>query len=469
MNLALIAPSTAPTLSRRSIALRILDCFSAGTYAWHALLQILHVVETTTVDTAAVECRLQPKLLINPEFVERHAETSEKLLMLVMHELHHVLLGHTRLFARVTPLDNLIFDAVINALLCRMFPEPEHVRFFTDFYSAERFPECFLRPPPDWRPDRPVPLPPAVAARSDFDLSEAYRGLYSPIGVGYEELYCVLTDNTPVGAAGSVPLLGDHRDESEDASSGGGLEGRSPLLRDAVREIVEKWPMPPNPTRGRSWGDLILESSVTPRRTPTNRERLRRLILRTAGISQTIGPVRQLAEDSFEIFTPLPLPERRATVLKALGHPPLLYRGSLSSRRPRRVSPKVHVYLDVSGSVQHVIGALYAAVLDCRTVIQPVVHLFSTAVSDVSFAQLRRGACNTTGGTDISCVAAHAESHGVRRAVLVTDGYVGIPSAHDAAVLGRMTVGTALTGMFANRSDLEAVTDFWTELEGIEQ
>jgi hypothetical protein len=38
-----------------------------------------------------------PRLLINPQFVEAHAATPERLLMLVMHELHHVLLGHTRL------------------------------------------------------------------------------------------------------------------------------------------------------------------------------------------------------------------------------------------------------------------------------------------------------------------------------------------------------------------------------------
>jgi hypothetical protein len=38
------------------------------------------------------------------------APTPEKLLMLIMHELHHVLLGHTRLFPRLTQIDNLVFD-----------------------------------------------------------------------------------------------------------------------------------------------------------------------------------------------------------------------------------------------------------------------------------------------------------------------------------------------------------------------
>ena len=94
-----------------SIAERILDAFPSGSYGLLALLRLLDIVETAEVETAAVECKSMPRLLINPRFVEAHAATSERLLMLVMHELHHVLLGHTRLFPRATPADNLIFDA----------------------------------------------------------------------------------------------------------------------------------------------------------------------------------------------------------------------------------------------------------------------------------------------------------------------------------------------------------------------
>ena len=275
--MSLVLP-THPEPRRRSLTLRILDCFAAGTYAWHALLRILDVVETTAVETAAVECRVQPKLLINPEFVDRHAETSEKLLMLVMHELHHVLLGHTRLFPRATPLDNLVFDAVINALLVKMFPEAAYVRFFTDYYSEARFPECFLRPAPGWQPQKLIPqsgvpqygwrfagqspLPSALEALAEPELCEAYRGLYSSLGVGYEELYRVLGKHIPVEQAVGVRLLGDHRRENSSASSGGGLEQRSPLLLESVREIVERWPQPPNPVRGRSWDSLVREVTV---------------------------------------------------------------------------------------------------------------------------------------------------------------------------------------------------------------
>jgi hypothetical protein len=116
-----------------SIADRILDAFPSGHYGLLALLRLLDIVETAEVDTAAVECTSMPRLLVNPQFVDAHAATPERLLMLVMHELHHVLLGHTRLFPRATLTDNIVLDAVINALLCRMFPKPEHTSFFTSF------------------------------------------------------------------------------------------------------------------------------------------------------------------------------------------------------------------------------------------------------------------------------------------------------------------------------------------------
>ena len=135
---------------RESLAERILDSFPSGSYALSALLRLMDIVESTNVPTAAVECRVQPRLLMNPEFVARHANTPEKLLALVMHELHHVLLGHTTLVPRITPVQNFVFDAVINGLVCRMFPGAEHTSFFTDFYSANSFPECLLRPPPGW-------------------------------------------------------------------------------------------------------------------------------------------------------------------------------------------------------------------------------------------------------------------------------------------------------------------------------
>jgi hypothetical protein len=447
---------------------RILDCFPAGVYALHGLLRLLDIVETRSVPTAAVECTAQPRLLVNPDFVGRHAATPEKLLMLVMHELYHVLLGHCRLFPRATAADNLVFDAVINALLCRMFPQPEHTCLFTDYYPDDCFPACLLRPSAGWRPDQPCPLPPVLAHPDLAEVAEVYRALYSPTGATYDELYGVLGRLVSETLAAGVALLGDHRGEGRDsddaASSAGALEERSPMLFDIVRQIVERWPQPPDPIRGRSLADLLKAESLQVRHHPGNRVVLRRLLRKLAACDGEAGIRRELRDDERPILTPLPVFDRRATVLRALGAPPLLYTGSLAEPRRLPGGERVHVYVDVSGSIGDLKAALYGAVLDCRELVHPAIHLFSTRVADVTLTQLRKGVCRTTHGTCISCVAAHVREHAVRRAVLLTDGFVGAPAGGDRDTLRRVKLGVALVPGNISRDDLREVVDHWEQL-----
>ncbi len=135
--------------------------------------------------------------------------------------------------------------------------------------------------------------------------------------------------------------------------------------------------------------------------------------------------------------------DRRSVALRSIGDEPLLYRHEVSV--PGLNNERVHVYLDVSGSMSDNLGPLYAAILACRERVHPRVHLFSNEVEDVTIAALRRGLCKTTKGTRIHCVASHAREHRVRRAVLVTDGCVGMLGAEDAKTLEAMRLGVALT------------------------
>ena len=205
------------------LATRVLDAFPSGQYGLIGLLRILDIVESDVVETAAIECTTLPLMRLNPTFVATFAQTAEKLMMLIMHELHHLLLGHTRLFERPTPAHNLVFDAVINAMLCRMFPQPEFTSFLTGFYDAERFPECMLRPPPNWKPEVRAAAPPALEPR----LQDLYRALYSETGAGYDELFEALV--TEVRCVALPVLLGDHGEELPQLDS-------SPVLFDAVRD-----------------------------------------------------------------------------------------------------------------------------------------------------------------------------------------------------------------------------------------
>ena len=100
------------------IRARIFSVVPAATWQMEELLSLLDIVTDESIPTACVDCVTRPRLRLNPGFIADYCRTDEHLLMLVLHELHHVVLGHTRLFPRPTKAHNIAFDAVINAIIC---------------------------------------------------------------------------------------------------------------------------------------------------------------------------------------------------------------------------------------------------------------------------------------------------------------------------------------------------------------
>ena len=482
--LTAVDPHRAPTLADR-----ILDAFPAGSYALSGFLRLLDIVETERISTAAVECVAQPRLLINPQFVAKHASTSEKLLMLVMHELHHVLLGHTTLFPRSNAVQNFVFDSVINGICCRMLSGADFTRFFTDYYRADRFPECLLRPPPNWLGplsdvDRfemvlAIARLPEKARQPAF---EVHKALYSEAGASYHEVSRILPrllklagktdpENQAGGSAGGegdplakIPLLGEHGNvDGLGAQSAEAIEQQAPILFDLVSDLVAKWPNPPDPIRGRALSNVLKSCTVSPKSPPSNRTILRRLILRVAGAGRD-GQIQRYRPGTISAPTPIPSLARRSIVLRALGVPTLLHPGNLPWPKRAPTGERVHIYLDVSGSMTDVLRALYGSVLDCADYVHPKVHLFSNEIASITLAQLRAGKCKTTGGTDIVCVARHMKRYGIRRAVLITDGYVGKPEGNHLETLFNARIAVAYLGEVINRNDLAPVANYTSTL-----
>ena len=147
MNLLAHRPRTPEAAALRE---RIFHVLPAASYQMEKLFGLLDIEFSDETETACVECRVTPRLLLNRQFVEEHCREDGDLFLLILHELHHVILGHTRLFPRVTPLDNIVFDAVINSMLARTVGRTVGAGLFTRFYSYDKFPERLLRPPPGW-------------------------------------------------------------------------------------------------------------------------------------------------------------------------------------------------------------------------------------------------------------------------------------------------------------------------------
>jgi hypothetical protein len=144
---------------------------------------------------------------------------------------------------------------------------------------------------------------------------------------------------------------------------------------------------------------------------------------------------------------------------------PFFYSGPAPFRRRVPSGKKVHVYADVSGSMSGFKDALYGAILDSQEFVHPVLHLFSTKVSDISLSELRQGRVRSTGGTDIACVARHMAKNGVRRACILTDGWVGKPLGRNRKTLLESRLVVAYLGDEANPADLEEVVNHVANLK----
>jgi hypothetical protein len=138
--------------------------------------------------------------------------------------------------------------------------------------------------------------------------------------------------------------------------------------------------------------------------------------------------------------------DRSAWLKDATGQVNLFYQANLNAYG-RAYFEKVHVYVDVSGSMGSVLPHIYAALVPLLEYLDDRVHLFSTEISDIRARRLSKGDVNTTFGTDIDCVTQHIIDEGVKTAVIITDGWVGrIPAQHQRELKKRnVRINTVLT------------------------
>lgn len=444
----------AQSLPRDSVALR-------------ALLSIASIEETDTIPTACVTLGQHPRLLVNPNFVNQYANTTVKLQTLIGHELLHVALGHTRRYTTCSALDNLVFDCLINATLSKADPTPERTALFRDFYAEDRFPECFLRPPDDWHPGARVRLPKALRS-SRIDglpfVKDVYRRLWSDAGVSGSEIRAAIKlgaagFDTPIDVAiTQIPLLGGHDEDETHTEKGELTEHFADLVRNEIANKLTERGASPN-------GSFPLHQ-IQEKITPSNQRIRMQLRSLFEHLAHGIGSARLKSspDTNHKYVTPIPHKDRRAIVQRLLGIQPMLY-NTTNTGLSIRSSEKIHVYLDVSGSMDSVIPTLYGAMHDCSQWIHDQIHLFSTQVADISFKQLRNGVRITTQGTDINCVAAHMEKYRVKRALLVTDGLVGKPSQASQQILDKTKLAVGLAGLRTALGELARFTSRCVEFD----
>jgi hypothetical protein len=414
------------------IVSRLLGCLPAATVEMETLCRMAGIKVNRAIPTAAVECVYRPRLLLNPDFITKYCERDEHLFLLVMHELWHVVLAHTRLYPRATPAHNIAFDAIINAGLSRQYNRPEYQGFFDALNPADKFPHVLLRPPVGWptNPQYPDDIGPA-GTRGILER------LYPPAGAKhvampfYDEILKLLRqyaeENGWVWIDGEPFLLGDHDNPDAEAAVYG-----KPILGDVMRRVqggvASHVPLGSRGTGGsqEDWLSDVDHASEYARRAFSN-------VLR-----RCLGPRRGGQRRRAKTPTPsqlgtsvLPNPrDRMAPARRMLGMPNTLWnqQGTVKARLPE-VPSKAHVYLDVSGSMAELLPHLLGLVMPYVFNGLADIFQFSTIVEPLPMWRLQRGRLQSTGGTDINCVLQHVleVQPTVQRALLLTDGATGTP------------------------------------------
>lgn len=70
------------------------------------------------------------------------------------------------------------------------------------------------------------------------------------------------------------------------------------------------------------------------------------------------------------------------------------------------------------------------------------------------------GIVKSTFGTDVVCIAEHMKANKVRRACIITDGWVGEPRGGHHETMSKVKLGVAYAGLSANTNDLSSVANY---------
>ena len=362
--------------------------------------------------SAAVTCTSRPELLLNKAFVDAYCKTDEHLFMLVMHELYHIILGHTHLFKRHTDIDNIAFDAVINAILCRMFPGEEYVSFFTSINSDETFPGCILRPIGNKTPLKYIPV-----------LKNLY---YTNTGTYFEVYECITNELEEMLKNGQIKyvLLGNHEDNNDDMSN--------PLLKKMLDKVISKWPREMI-VNGRDLGGELEDKTIEFAKAERNAQNKMKRLLRKSGVIQGSVSKRKMSIQYVQEDATLATPDFKDRTLltkSIIYEQPLLYNSSLiKSKVVRDSNIQSLVYLDVSGSVVDDINHFAPLLLKPYKNKECFLFAFSTIVVPVSYQDFRKGKYKSTGGTSLNCIFEHyfslLKKKQTKKVLILTDGETG--------------------------------------------
>ncbi len=415
-------------MNERCFEALLRELIDENPFAVRAILKILEVRFTDSVETMAVTCEEAPSLLVNLSFVRDHCQTDDQVKAVLCHEFLHVMLRHTEAIGPPAPARHLAFDAVINAIIHRTYGS-DYSSMMAQYYADATGLKKLLRPmnaseaswlENNWRRSHDALPQWALAWRALYDGKlvaddiEALAQHLSNASVGNAS--CdhpgpfILKQDQIIDSGG---LLGNHRE------LGGQLEGS---LREGVEQAMKEmngsgiWRSPQSAGVGANPYQALFserDEALT---------RWKKKTLRV--LKQHLQPDLQSQsrkEEPHNYLIPVLSPGDRRAFLRSMWSPFLP--DATWDTTICKQEGTAQVYLDVSGSMNAELPLIIGLLRLLSRYVQRPFWAFSNEVAPaiITGGQLQT---TTSGGTSMACVLRHVAETRPASAVVVTDGYI---------------------------------------------
>lgn len=427
--------------TEKQIHFVIQDLIEENPLACRGLLHISEIRFSRKVDTMAVSISATPVLHINLDFCRKHLQSENDVKAVLLHEFLHVLLLHTEKYSCNSPLLNICLDAVINAIIYRN-QGMEYAGFFARFYKWEKL-SFLLRP-----------------KCSEAPLEKEWMDIHTRI---YEGRYCAddllelleyLRKKMDIKGFEKVVLLGNH-DKNQQTVSGEVSE----ILDGIMQKMsgVKIW----SKSRAISSGSDNAKQNINAEDYREHKwDKATLAVLKKCLLP---GKEKKPVLHTREIKTPALAGSDKRSLAKYLWSgimPFSTYDAEVYQPGP---DERAHIYLDVSGSMKEEIDRLVNLLYHFKRFIKRPLWVFSNDVKEALFIRSKLE-YDTSFGTEIGPVFDHMRANKIRKAVIVTDGYVGTITEEMLEGIDRKKIQVLLSAD-GSASKLEEALIRYTRLE----